>query len=119
MYKIETSEGDIYFDAVLEHKLYTISDITFLDDGSDKLKKLYRFNNLHIISAGNKHFLQIYLDDDHYGNPEYRIISREEEQQVDELKAKIVRLKEKIKYSPGKKGFVEAKEHFESLMSQQ
>ncbi len=99
MYKIETSEGDIYFDTTLEQKLYTMSNIKFRDDCFDKLKKLYHFNELHIVSANNKYFLQIYLDDDFYGLPEYRIISQEEEEQIEKLKAKIIRLKENIRYS--------------------
>lgn len=117
MYKIETSLGDIYFNLTkpLEQAL-NMSDIVFCDDGLSKLGKLYKFGCVYIIKEQNRHFIQIYLDDDYYGSPEYRIISREEWEQVERLKKKIARLKEKIEYLPGNEGFVEAKEHFESLL---
>ncbi len=51
MYKIEISKGDIYFDATLEKDYCITSDIKFVDDGLDKLHKLYRFFHLYIINT--------------------------------------------------------------------
>ena len=110
MYKIETSVGDIYFnlDSSLVETVKS-SSITFCDDGLGKLKKIYKFDDIEIIAHNEQYFLQIWVYDDYYGIPEYRIISKEEQEQVD-------RLKERIKYSPGNERSVAAQTDFESLI---
>lgn len=127
MYKIETSVGDIFFNLNGTLDEAKNSDIIFLDDGINKLRMLYILEEkeIEINLQHDKYFLSIGLSDGYYGLPEYKIISKDEWEYSDKLreennklKEKIQRLKEKIKYQPGNEGFMEARNHFNSLIDQ-
>ncbi len=138
MYKIITSDGDIYFnvkDGIIERvkncdyiSWYREKDaITFIND-DDVTKEFIKSGSLNIISnAKNQYFLTKEVNycgreyDDSY-ILEYLMVSKEEWEKEEQLKQKIEKLKRKIqkyKYQPGGPGYLNTLDHFETIKNQQ